>query len=194
MDMELMWDGVKAMILGMAMVYLFLTIMIWVMKLTSKLLAPYAERFEPKRENTVKKAPASAMTDEKIAKAAAAAVDLFRKNGKSPACVQVDGKTVSVDVVAGVKTAPAAAPVAAPVAAPAAGDIQVLSPLPGTIVRVAVAAGDTVSAGDVLAVIEAMKMETEIRAEKDGIVSEVLVNAKDVVTSEQPIMILGGAK
>ncbi len=195
MDIDLMWDGVKAMILGMAMVYTFLTIMIWVMKITSKLLAPYADRFEPAKPAApaAKKAPA-AMTDEKLAKAAVAAVDMFRKDGKSPVTVPVDGKNVSVSVTAGIQAAPEKKP-AAPAAAPAAaGEVQVMAPLPGTIIRIAVAAGDTVAAGDVLAVIEAMKMETEIRAESAGTVAEVLVNAKDVVTAEQPILILGVAK
>ena len=194
MDIDLMWDGVKAMILGMAMVYTFLTIMIWVMKITSKLLAPYADRFEPAKPAApaAKKAPA-AMTDEKLARAAVAAVDMFRKDGKSPVSVPVDGKNVSVSVTAGIQAAPEKK-AAAPAAAPAAGEVQVMAPLPGTIIRIAVAAGDTVAAGEVLAVIEAMKMETEIRAEAAGTVAEVLVNAKDVVTAEQPIIILGVAK
>ena len=194
MDIDLMWDGVKAMILGMAMVYTFLTIMIWVMKITSQLLAPYADRFEPAKPAApaAKKAPA-AMTDEKLARAAVAAVDMFRKDGKSPVSVPVDGKNVSVSVTAGIQAAPEKK-AAAPAAAPAAGEVQVMAPLPGTIIRIAVAAGDTVAAGEVLAVIEAMKMETEIRAEAAGTVAEVLVNAKDVVTAEQPIIILGVAK
>lgn len=191
MDIELLWDGIKAMILGMAMVYLFLTVMIWVVKLTSKLLAPYAERFEPQKAAPAKKkAPAAALSDEKLAHAAVAAVELFKKSGKSTVSVPLDGKNVTVEVTAGAKAVPekkAAAPVAA-------GDEQILSPLPGTIVRLDVAAGDHVAAGDVLAVIEAMKMETEIRAENAGTVTDVLVSPKDVVTAEQPIIILGVEK
>ncbi|MBQ7401245.1 MAG: acetyl-CoA carboxylase biotin carboxyl carrier protein subunit, partial [Lentisphaeria bacterium] len=61
-------------------------------------------------------------------------------------------------------------------------------PMPGTIVRVEVAAGDAVEAGQVVAVIEAMKMETEIKAEKAGTVKEVLVGAKEVVTAGQAII------
>ncbi len=84
MDIELLWDGIKAMILGMAMVYLFLTVMIRVVKLTSKLLAPYAERFEPQKAAPAKKkAPAAALSDEKLAHAAVAAVELFKKSGKA---------------------------------------------------------------------------------------------------------------
>ena len=193
MEMELMWDGVKAMILGMGMVYCFLTIMIIVMKITSKLLAPYTARFEPEKTSPAVKKTSAALTDEKIANAAVAAVDQFRKNGISPVSVSVDGKSVVVNVTAGVPSAPEKKP-AAPAAPAAAGTVQVFSPLPGTIIRVAVAAGDTVAAGDVLAVIEAMKMETEIRAESAGTVAEVLVNAKDVVAAEQPILTLGVEK
>lgn len=190
MDIELLWDGVKAMILGMAMVYLFLTIMIWVMKLTSKLLAPLAERFEPQKAAPAKKKAPAAVSDEKLAHAAVAAVELFRKSGKNTVSVPLDGKNVTVEVTAGAKAAPA--PKAAPAAG--AGEEQIVSPLPGTIVRIDVSAGSTVAAGDVLAVIEAMKMETEIRAEKAGTVIDVLVNPKDVVTAEQPIIIIGDQK
>ena len=188
MNMELLWDGVKAMILGMGMVYLFLIIMIWVMRITSKLLAPFAERFEPQKPAApVKKAPA-ANADEKLAQAAVEAVKLFKQTGKSTVNVNLNGKAVAAQVAEGIKAATPAPKAAAPAAA---GEEQIVSPLPGTIIRVAVAAGDTVAAGDVLAVIEAMKMETEIRAEKAGTIVDVLVSAKDVVTAEQPIIIIG---
>ena len=188
---DLMWDGLKAMILGMGMVYIFLIIMIYVMKLTSKMLAPYAKYFEPKNDKPVRKKAAAAPSanDAKLAQAAISAVELYRKNGVSPVSVPVDGKNVSVKVVPGVQAAPEKpAAAAAPVAT---GDLQIVSPLPGTIVRIEVAVGDAVAAGDVLAVVEAMKMETEIRAEKAGTVTSILVNTKDVVTSEQPILTLG---
>ena len=185
MDMELLWDGLKAMILGMAMVYLFLTIMIWAIKLTSKILAPFAERFEPKKETPAKKKTPAVLSDEKLAHAAVAAVELFKQSGKSTVSVLVDGKNISVNVTTGAKTA---APAAAPAASAAAGELQILSPLPGTIVRIDVAAGDKVAAGNVLAVIEAMKMETEIRAEKSGTITDILVSPKDVVSAEQPII------
>lgn len=70
--------------------------------------------------------------------------------------------------------APAAAP--APVAAPvAAGDNTVTCPMPGTILSVAVKAGDSVKAGDILMILEAMKMENEILAPEDGVVASVAV-------------------
>lgn len=73
--------------------------------------------------------------------------------------------------------APAPAPVAAPAAAPAptgAGE-QITSPMPGTILDVKVAAGQAVKSGDVLMILEAMKMENEIMAPKDGTVTAVSV-------------------
>lgn len=80
--------------------------------------------------------------------------------------------------------APAPAPVAAPAAAPApAGQTpasagvgeQITSPMPGTILDVKVAAGQAVKSGDVLMILEAMKMENEIMAPKDGTVTAVSV-------------------
>ena len=70
--------------------------------------------------------------------------------------------------------APAAAP-AAPAAAPAAGDKAVKSPMPGTILDVKVQAGQAVKAGQLLMVLEAMKMENEILAAADGTVAAVNV-------------------
>lgn len=54
-----------------------------------------------------------------------------------------------------------------------AAEVELRAPMPGLVVRVAVAAGDTVQAGDTLIVMEAMKMENELRAEQEGVVAEV---------------------
>lgn len=77
--------------------------------------------------------------------------------------------------------APAAAP--APVAAPAGAGEQVSSPMPGTILKVNVSAGQAVKSGDVLMVLEAMKMENEIMSPKDGTVTAVSVNEGAAVES-----------
>ena len=76
------------------------------------------------------------------------------------------------------EAAPAAAPVAAPAAAPApaaaapvAGE-AVTAPMPGNILKVAVTAGQAVNEGDLLVVLEAMKMENEIFAPKSGTVAQ----------------------
>ena len=87
----------------------------------------------------------------------------------------------AVAPVAAPVAAPAAAPVAAPaaapapVAAPAGAGEAVAAPMPGTILKVNVAAGQAVKAGDTLCVLEAMKMENEIKAPKAGTVSTVAV-------------------
>ena len=78
--------------------------------------------------------------------------------------------------VAAPVAAPAAAPAApAPAAAPAGAGEAVAAPMPGTILKVNVAAGQAVKSGDTLCVLEAMKMENEIKAPKDGTVSAVAV-------------------
>ena len=87
--------------------------------------------------------------------------------------------------------APAAAPAApaAPAAAPSAGAQTVESPMPGTVLDVKVKAGDSVTEGQVLLILEAMKMENEIVAPSAGVVDSVqvasgaAVNAGDVLVS-----------
>ena len=79
-----------------------------------------------------------------------------------------------------------AAPVAAPAAAPApaaAGSAQVVCPMPGTILDVKVSAGQAVTKGQVLLILEAMKMENEIVAPQDGTVAGVRVTKGAAVNS-----------
>lgn len=89
--------------------------------------------------------------------------------------------TLEVVDAADVKAAPApaaapvAAPAAAPVAAAPAGGETITSPMPGTILAVNVQNGATVNKGDVLMVLEAMKMENEIIAPVSGTVASVNV-------------------
>ena len=75
----------------------------------------------------------------------------------------------------------AQAPAPAPAAKPAGEGKAVTSPLPGVIIEVSVKEGQTVKAGQKVAVIEAMKMENEIQASADGTVTAVLVNKGDSV-------------
>ena len=86
--------------------------------------------------------------------------------------------------------APAAAP-AAPAAAPAAGGEKVTSPMPGTILSVNVAAGDAVKRGQVLMILEAMKMENEIMCPCDGTVSSVSVTKGAAVESGTLLCTIG---
>ncbi len=85
-----------------------------------------------------------------------------------------------------------AAPVAAPAAAPSvtgAGE-RVDSPMPGNILNVLVSAGQAVKEGDVLVVLEAMKMENEIVAPKNGTVTQVLVSKGSVVDTGAPLVVI----
>ena len=65
---------------------------------------------------------------------------------------------------------------------------QIVAPMPGLIVSVAVAAGDEVKAGDELAVLEAMKMENALRAERNGVVAKVNFKAGQSVEVDEVIM------
>lgn len=93
------------------------------------------------------------------------------------------------------KAAPAPAPAAAPApkaAAPvAAGATSVKAPMPGKILSVAVSAGQAVKKGDLLLVLEAMKMQNEIYAPQDATVSEVRVSANQTVATGEDMVVLG---
>ena len=86
--------------------------------------------------------------------------------------------------------APAAAPVAAAPAAHTAGGTNVPSPMPGTILSVNVAAGQAVKTGDVLMVLEAMKMENDIVAPCDGTVKQLLVSKGSTVNTDDILAII----
>lgn len=84
--------------------------------------------------------------------------------------------------------APAAAPVAAPAAPKAqAGENTVPSPLPGNINAVNFSVGQTVKAGDVVIILEAMKMENEIVAPKGGTLTKLYVQKGAVVNTGDPL-------
>ncbi|MCG7901507.1 MAG: sodium-extruding oxaloacetate decarboxylase subunit alpha [Candidatus Thiodiazotropha lotti] len=108
--------------------------------------------------------------------------------------VEVNGVTYNVKVSpAGAVTdvAPAAPAAAAPTAAPApAGGTEIAAPLSGNIHAIKVSAGQQVAAGDVVMVLEAMKMETEVRANSAGTVSQVLVKEGDAVQVGTPLLSL----
>ena len=112
--------------------------------------------------------------------------------------VTLNGKTYEVEVEAGKAMlvdeyeayAPApAAPVAAPAAAPAAAGVTVSggesvnAPMPGNILKVNVSVGQSVKKGEVLVVLEAMKMENEIMAPCDGVVASVNTSKGSTVES-----------
>ena len=83
----------------------------------------------------------------------------------------------------------AAAPAAAPATALASGEV-VKSPMPGNILKINVAPGQKVEEGDVLIVLEAMKMENEIVATKSGTVAQVAVSKGAVVETGAPLVVI----
>ncbi len=136
------------------------------------------------------------------------------------AAVEVNGTSYKVDILgeelnitprpaakpaAPVAPAPqpqAAAPVAqpapaeqpatpAPAAQPAGNGKPILSPLPGVILDLKVNVGDQVKAGQTVAVLEAMKMENNINAEHDGVVTAIKVNKGDSILEGAEILLIG---
>ena len=105
---------------------------------------------------------------------------------------EVGGAAPAAAPVAAAPAAPVAAPTAAPKAAPAgnAGAVAVKAPMPGTIMKVNVAPGQAVKKGDVLCVLEAMKMENDISAPQDGTVASVNVQKGASVQSEEVLVTL----
>ena len=92
--------------------------------------------------------------------------------------------------------APAPAPVAAPaapVARPAAGGAAggIKSPLPGVILEVKCKEGDAVKRGQTLLILEAMKMENDIKADHDGVVKQILVSKGESILEGTDLIIVG---
>lgn len=122
--------------------------------------------------------------------------------------VTLNGKKYEVEVneceavINSVSNAAAVAPVAAPAAASAApaapaavvgaavSGTQILSPMPGTILKTNVAEGQPVKAGDVVLILEAMKMENEIVAPCDGTIKQLLVSKGSTVDTDQILAVL----
>ena len=84
----------------------------------------------------------------------------------------------------------AAAPAAAPAAAGLAAGTVVEAPMPGNVLKINVAQGQTVKEGDVLLVLEAMKMENEITATKSGTVAQIVTAKGAVVETGSPLVVI----
>ena len=115
---------------------------------------------------------------------------------KRPIVAVVDGEIFEVSPESGVKAAPV---VAVPseekkyfgAKAPSSTDVSgnvLVAPLPGTVVEVFIKPGEEVEAGQVILIIEAMKMKNSIRSVRDGKVKDVLVNAGQAVAHKQALV------
>ena len=87
--------------------------------------------------------------------------------------------------------APAPAPVAAPKAAPTAGGVGIKAPLPGVILDIKVKVGDTIAKGQTVAILEAMKMENNINADREGQVVSINVEKGQSIAEGTDIITLG---
>ncbi len=113
--------------------------------------------------------------------------------------IKIDGKVFEAEVEEIGGAAPAAAPsapktAAAPAPQPvvsAGSGNAVTAPMPGKIIKVKVTAGQQVQAGETVLILEAMKMEQEIKSTISGAVSEILVNDGDTVKKEQALITIG---
>lgn len=97
---------------------------------------------------------------------------------------------VAAPAAAPVAVAPAAAPVAAPAAGALAAGEVITSPMPGNILKINITQGQKVNEGDVLIVLEAMKMENEISATKSGTVAQINVTKGAVVETGTPLVVI----
>ena len=130
----------------------------------------------------------SAVENKPVSKAAPSA------SGSAVYTVELEGKAFVVKVSEGgdishvATIAPQAAPQATP--APATGGTPVTAPMAGNIWKVVATEGQTVAAGDVLFILEAMKMETEVKAAQAGTVRGICVKAGDAVAVGDTVMTL----
>ena len=115
-------------------------------------------------------------------------IDEYEAYAPAPAAAPVAAApSAAAPVAAAAPAAPAPAPAAA---ALAAGEV-VKSPMPGNILKINVSQGQAVKEGDVLIVLEAMKMENEIVAPKAGSVAQIAVSKGQVVETGTPLVVIG---
>ena len=132
----------------------------------------------------------SAVENKPVSKAAPTA------SGSAIYTVELEGKAFVVKVSEGgdishvATTTPQATPQAASAPAPTTGGTPVTAPMAGNIWKVVATEGQTVAAGDVLFILEAMKMETEVKAAQAGIVRGICVKAGDAVAVGDTVMTL----
>jgi oxaloacetate decarboxylase alpha subunit len=129
------------------------------------------------------KAGAKTAPEPAVAPAAPAGSAIYR--------VRVNGKDYTVEIATGGESIAPATPVAAAPPASAASGSPLASPLPGSIFSMKCKEGDVVSEGDLLLVIESMKMESEVNAHQSGTIQSILVKEGDNVQTGDNLVIIG---
>ena len=160
--------------------------------LTYALFPQVGLKFLANRNNPDAFEPKPGSEPEPVAAAAPSAI-----SGSSVYTVEVSGERFVVKVSDGgdiesttqVPATQAPVPATAPVSS--GGGEEIKAPLAGNVFKVNVNVGDNVASGDVVLVLEAMKMETEIRAAHGGTIDRILVQEGDSVDANQSLMVLG---
>lgn len=161
--------------------------------LTYALFPQIGLKFLENRGNPDAFEPAPTLEDAQVAAPAAAK----SASGSEVYTVAVNGTKYVVEVAEGADAEISATPVAAApaataqAAAPVGGSATVSAPLAGNIFKVNVAPGDQVTAGDVVVILEAMKMETEVRAAEAGTVVDIVAKEGDSVAVGDTLITLG---
>jgi oxaloacetate decarboxylase alpha subunit len=157
--------------------------------LTYALFPQVGLKFIENRDNTSAFEPApnqaSAVVEAKSAEPLAGDAGAYK--------VRVEGQVYHVEVAENgeVKNIAAASsnPTSSP--APVGEGTDVAAPLSGNILKILVAQGQPVNEGDVILILEAMKMETEVRSAVSGVVQQVIAKEGDAVQAGQTIMVIG---
>ncbi|MCC5797511.1 MAG: sodium-extruding oxaloacetate decarboxylase subunit alpha [Methylophaga sp.] len=156
--------------------------------LTYALFSQTAVKFLKNRDNPDAFEP---VPSQETAAQSAAANSSAQSSGPETYTVNVNGQSYVVEVNAGGDISQVATTTQAPAASPAANGDPINAPLSGNIWKVLVSEGQEVQEGDVLLILEAMKMETQIVASKGGTVSSIMVKPGDSVKVGQTLLSVG---
>ena len=211
-------QAIMVAVCGMVVVFLMLAILALVIRINSKLVGLLEGKKEEAAPAPAAKpaaapapAPAAPAVDEgelvavmmaAIAEESGMSPNSFRITNVSAAPAAPVAAAPAAPVAAAPVVAPAPAPAAAPAPAPApapaaapvsvgAGETPVNSPMPGSIFKIECTVGQSVKAGDVLIVLEAMKMEIEVSAPVDGTVKAIAVSTGATVNTDDLLVTLG---
>ena len=174
-------QAIMVAVCGMVVVFLMLIILALVIRINSKLVMLLENKKEAAPAPAAKPAAAPAPAP------AAPAVDEGELVAVMMAAIaEESGMAPNSFRITNISAAPAAAPVTV-----SAGETAVNSPMPGSIFKVECQVGQSVKAGDVLVVLEAMKMEIEVSAPVDGTVKAIAISVGTSVNTDDLLVTLG---